>query len=149
MNWDFKREESKGFEPIPEGKYRIRVKSAERAVSKAGKDMITLQFEVSGQSRIVYYYIVFLPETPQVTNGKLTQFYDSFKDIPEGSTDLASWVGKVGACMIKHREYNGNKKEEISYFIKADKQDDLPPWVDKSQEFIKVDAGAVPDVPFI
>ena len=45
MAWEFKREESKGFEPIPEGKYRIRDKSAEKAVSKAGKDMITLQKE--------------------------------------------------------------------------------------------------------
>jgi hypothetical protein len=51
--------------------------------------------------------------------------------------------------MIKHREYNGKKTEDVSYFIKADKQDDLPPWVDKSQEFIAVDASAVPDVPFI
>ncbi len=148
MAWDFKREEQK-FEIIPEGDYRIRVKSAEKAVSKTGNDMITLQFDVSGQSRTLYSNITFLPDRPEITNRNLTQFYDSFKDIPEGNTDIASWVGKVGACHIKHEEYKGKTNEKLHYFIKAEKQDALPPWVDKSQEFIKVDAGDVDDVPFV
>jgi hypothetical protein len=49
-----------------------------------------------------------------------------------GDFDLSHWIGKVGACMIKHEEYNGEKRERISYFIKADKQDDLPPWQEDS-----------------
>lgn len=127
MAWQFKREE-RHFDPIPEGKYRIRVRSAEKAVSKSGNDMLVLQFDVSGQTSILYHYIVFLDDKPQITNRMLTQFFDSFKDIPEGDFNMKSWIGKVGACTIKHEEYNGNMTAKLGYFIEADKQNDLPPW---------------------
>ena len=125
--WNYQREEQQ-FEVIPEGQYRIRVKSAEKAQSKSGNDMLALQFEVSGHNSTLYHYIVFLQDRPEITNRMLTQFYDSFKDIPEGNSDLASWVGKVGACRVKHDEYNGSKTAKVSYFIKAEKQGELLPW---------------------
>ena len=127
MGWSYQREEQH-FEPLPEGKYRIRIKAVEKAVSQNGNDMLAFQFDVSGSNKVLYYYLVFLSDKPEITNGKLTQFFDSFKDIKEGDFDILNWIGKVGACMIKHDEYQGEKKERISYFIKADKQDDLPPW---------------------
>lgn len=125
--WQYKREEQT-YPVIPEGHYRIRIKSAEKAQSKSGNDMLALQFEVSGQNSLLYHYIVFLADRPEITNRMLTQFYDSFKDIPEGDTNLANWIGKVGACKVKHDDYNGDKTAKVSYFIKADKQGDLPPW---------------------
>lgn len=127
MAWNYEREESQ-FELIPEGQYRIRVRSAEKAQSKSGNDMLTLQFDVSGQNAILYHYIVFLKDRPEITNRMLTQFFDSFKDISEGDFTISNWIGKVGACKVKHDEYNGNKSAKVSYFIKADKQGDLPPW---------------------
>ena len=128
MSWDYQREESKGFEIIPEGKHRIRVKSAEKAISKNGNDMLALQFEVSGYASTLYHYIVFMNDKPEITNRMLTQFFDSFKDIPEGDFDTSHWVGKVGACVVKHEEYNGDNTAKIRYFVSKDKQDDLPPW---------------------
>ena len=127
MAWEYKREEQQ-FEAIPEGTYRIRIKSAEKAQSKSGNDMLTLQFEVSGHNSLLYHYIVFLADRPEITNRNLTQFFDSFKDIPEGDFVLANWIGKVGACKVKHEEYNGNATARVNYFIKSDKQADLPPW---------------------
>ena len=127
MAWEYKREEQH-FEPLPEGKYRVRIKSAEKAVSKSGKDMLVVQLEVSGSTKVLYHYIVFMPDRAEMTNRMLTQFFDSFKDIPEGDFNMNNWIGKVGAVMIKHEEYNGSTRERISYFISADKQDDLPPW---------------------
>lgn len=132
MSWEYKREESQ-FEVLPEGQYRIRVRSAEKAQSKSGNDMLALQFDVSGSNTILYHYIVFLADRPEITNRMLTQFYDSFKDIPEGNTNLTAWLGQVGACKVKHDEYNGNKTAKISYFIKADKQSELPPWQEPSK----------------
>lgn len=129
MGWEFKREET-GFETIPEGKHRIRIKSAEKAISKTGNDMLALQFEVSGSGQILYHYIVFLCDKPEITNRNLTQFFDSFKDIPEGDFDTSHWIGKVGACVVKHEEYNGAPSAKIKYFIHKDKQGDLPPWKD-------------------
>ena len=127
MAWEFKREEQK-FEVLPEGKYKIRVKSAEKAVSKSGNDMLTLQFEVSGKNNILYHYITFMADKPEITNRMLTQFFDSFKDIAEGDFNTQNWIGKVGACVVKHQEYNGDKTAKISYFIHKDKQGDLPAW---------------------
>jgi hypothetical protein len=125
--WNYQREESE-FRPIPEGKHRIRIKSAEKRVSKSGNDMLALQFEVSGYSSILYHYITFMPDKPEITNSMLTQFFDSFKDIPDGEFDTNKWIGKVGACQIKHEEYNDKITAKLHYFIKADKQKDLPPW---------------------
>lgn len=127
MAWNYQREETQ-FEVLPEGQYRIRIKSAEKTQSKSGNDMLALQFEVSGSNSILYHYIVFLADRPEITNRMLTQFFDSFKDIPEGEFDTSKWIGKVGACKVKHDEYNGNKTAKVSYFIKAEKQGDLPAW---------------------
>lgn len=131
MAWEYKREEAQ-FEVLPEGQYRIRVRSAEKAQSKSGNDMLALQFDVSGSNTILYHYIVFLADKPEITNRMLTQFYDSFAGIPEGDTNLMAWLGQVGACKVKHDEYNGNKTAKVSYFIKADKQKVLPPWQEPS-----------------
>lgn len=146
MGWDFKREESTGFDSkIPEGKYRVRIKAAEKAVSKTGKDMLTLQLDVSGYKETVYHYIVFLPDNPEITNRNLTQLFDSFKDIPDGEFDTSKWIGKVGACTIKHEEYNGNIKSKVGYFIHADKQGDLPNW--REPDGTEVDADGFMKVP--
>ena len=107
MSWNFQREETQ-FEVLAEGNYRIRVASAEKA------------------------QITFMKDKPEVTNRMLTQFFDSFKDIKEGDFNISGYVGKVGACHVKHEEYNGNKQAKLSYFIKADKQSDLPPWQEPS-----------------
>lgn len=158
MAWDFKREESNNFNTnIPEGKHRVRIKSAEKAVSKTGKDMLTLQLEVSGYNSILYHYIVFLTDRPEITNRNLTQFFDSFKDIPEGEFDTSKWIGKVGACTVKHEEYNGNINAKVGYFIKADKQGDLPAWQEPSNSggtsiptdtFVSVADVDMPEIPF-
>lgn len=127
MAWNYQREETQ-FAPLPEGKYRIRIKDADKAISKNGNDMLVLQFEVSGSQRILYHYIVFMVDKPEITNRMLTQFFDSFKDIPDGDFNMRNWIGKVGACKIKHDDYQGQTRERISYFISADKQGDLPMW---------------------
>ena len=125
--WDYKREEQT-FEPIPEGEHRIRIKSADKAISTSGNDMIAFQFEVSGYNSLLYHYIVFLDDRPEITNRMLTQFFDSFKDIEDGDFNMRNWIGKVGACVVKHEEYNGNKTAKVRYFLKADKQEGLPQW---------------------
>ena len=155
MAWSYSREESSFSTNIPEGKHRIRIKSADKSVSKNGNDMLTLQFEVSGYNATVYHYIVFMDNNPQMTNRLLTAFFDSFKDIPEGDFNMTNWIGKVGACQIKHEEYNGNVNPKVSYFIKADKQDDLPAWVEPENStsssgdgFQNIPAGVVEELPF-
>lgn len=128
MDWNFQREESTVGGIIPVGEYRIRIKSVEKKVSKNGNDMLSFQFDVSGYPNYLFYNIVFLKDRPEITNRNLTQFFDSFKDIPAGDFNTANWVGKVGACKVKHEEYNGEDQAKVNYFIKADKQTSLPAW---------------------
>ena len=126
-SWNYQRQEQQ-FEAIPEGPHRIRIKSAEKTTSSNGKDMIALQFDVSGYPSTLYHYIVFLEDRPEITNRNLTQFFDSFPGIQEGNFNVSSWVGKTGACIVKHEEYNGKTSAKVKYFIDASKQDSLPPW---------------------
>ena len=156
MAWNYTREESNSFTTnIPEGAHRIRIKSAEKQVSKTGNDMLVLQFDVSGYKSTIYHYIVFLQDKPQITNRNLTQFFDAFKDIPEGELDMSKWVGAVGACMVKHEEYNGNINAKVDKFIPASEQGNLPAWknadgtpapVPDADGFVSMDN--VGDVPF-
>lgn len=159
MPWNYTREENNGFSTnIPEGKHRIRIKSAEKAVSKSGNDMLVLQFEVSGYNATIYHYITFMPDKPEITNRNLTQFFDAFKDIPDGDFDTSHWIGKVGATTVKHEEYNGNTNAKIGYFISADKQSDLPAWKEPNgnsgsgasngNDFLNVPDNLVEELPF-
>ena len=167
MSWSYQRTESE-FAVLPEGDYRIRVKSAEKKVSKTGRDMLELQFAVSGWNTTLYHYIVFMEDHPEITNRNLTNFFDSFKAIQEGDFNLSHWVGQVGACRVKHEEYKGNPTARLHYFIRADKQDKLPPWreptgtstsaapaapvrheeVDENG-FIKIDDNINEEIPFV
>ena len=145
MAWNYERQEQR-FEAVPVGKHRIRIKSAEKAISKSSSnDMLALQFEVSGSNQILYHYITFLDDRPEITNRMLTQFFDSFKDIEDGNFNLNSWIGKVGACMVKHDEEDIAR---ISYFISADKQDSIPAWKEPSgtRTGTSTKSSSVPDI---
>lgn len=161
MSWNYQRDESTGFKPIPIGAHRIRISKAEKAVSKTGKDMLTLEFEVSGYNSHLYHYIVFLPDRQEITNRNLTQFFDAFPGIPDGNLNTQSWIGQVGACQVKHEEYNGDMQAKIHYFIHKDKQGNLPPWKEpengsqtamgagsSSQPNVNIPAGIDDECPF-
>lgn len=145
--WKFEREEQK-FEIVPVGTHRLRIESAEKAVSRNGKDMIILKLDVSGYSSQIWHYIVFLDDAPQITNRNLTQLFDSF-GIEDGDFNLKHWEGKVGAGMIKHEEYDGESKPKVNYFIHKKKQADLPAWVEGRTERPKLEpVGSEDDLPF-
>lgn len=147
MSWEYKREETV-FDIIPEGVHRVRIKDVDRAVSKNGNDMLVMQFDVSGYSGLLYYYITFMPDKPEITNRNLTQIFDSFADIKEGDTITSHWIGKVGACKVVHEEYNGEKTAKIKRFIPANKQNDLPPWKEAAGSSATQIDIPVQDLPF-
>lgn len=125
MAWNFQRVEPE-FKPIAEGKYRVMIVSAEKAVSKtSGNDMLVIKLLVSGTNSHLWYYIPFLDNKPEVTNRMLTSFFDSFAGIEPGDFNLQSWLGKTGAVKTKIDE---NDRAKVAYFISKDKQSDLPAW---------------------
>lgn len=139
MAWNYERNEDNGYAPLPIGDYRVRIKEAEKKVSRSGKDMLKLVFEVSGTNRLLFHYIVFLEDKPEITNKNLTNFFDSFAGIPDGEFDTKKWIGKVGAVHIRHEDYNGEEQARIHYFINANKQSNLPAWKEPEK---KTDSGS-------
>ena len=102
FGWDYEEQERE-FENIPDGDYRLIIRSAEKAFSKDPKNpkkMIKLKLGVSGFSKSIYHYIVFLPNNREITNRNLTNFFRSF-GIQGGNFDLTSYVGQVGAGRIE------------------------------------------------
>lgn len=129
INWNFDESqvEERSFEVVPVGKHRVRIESAEECTSSKGNDMIKVVMQVSGMAAKLFHYIVFMPDNTQLTNTKLAEFWDSF-GIPKGNLSTGSWVGKIGACKVKHEEYNGEPSPKVSYFLRKKDQDALPAW---------------------
>lgn len=133
INWNFDESqvEEFSFELIPVGKHRVRIETAEETKSKNGNDMIKITMQVSGMSSRLFHYIVFMPDNTQITNSKLAEFWDSF-GIQRGNLNVASWSGKIGACKVKHENYNGDSSAKVSYFLKKKDQETLSPWQEPS-----------------
>lgn len=129
INWNFDESqvEERSFEVVPVGKHRVRIESAEECTSSKGNDMIKVVMQVSGMAAKLFHYIVFMLDNTQLTNTKLAEFWDSF-GIPKGNLSTGSWVGKIGACKVKHEEYNGEPSAKVSYFLRKKDQDALPAW---------------------
>lgn len=127
MNWEFKHEEST-YAIVSEGKHRCIIENAEMAVSKKGNDMLIITLKFDNDEPSLRHYIVFMDDKPEITNRMLTQFFDSF-GIEEGNFEVRSYIGKAGACQIKHQEDpNYGTQARVSYFIKKSLQDGLPAW---------------------
>ena len=125
-DWAYERVEQE-FKPLQVGKYRLRIKNAEKAVSNnSGNDMLIITFEVSGSNQTLIHYIPFLSDRPQITNRMLTSFFDSFGI--DGNFNLSSWIGKCGGCQTKMETYNGEDRAKIAYFLNKKQQESLPAW---------------------
>ena len=129
INWNFNADDYKenDFSPIPVGDHRVRIKDAEETTSKNGNDMIKLTLEVSGHTGSLWDYIVFMPDNQQMTNRKLGGIFASF-GIQPGDLCLANWIGQVGACRVKHEQFNGETSAKVAYYLGKDKQESLPAW---------------------
>lgn len=124
MNWEYKREETQ-FDAIPEGEHRCRIKEVEKAISQKGNDMLIVKLEVSGYKSLLFHYITFMVDHPEITNRMLTQLFDSF-GIEEGDFNITGWQGKAGGVMIKHDDEG---RAKVSYFLNKKRQEKLPAWV--------------------
>ena len=129
INWNFDESqvEEHSYEVVPIGKHRVRIESVEECKSSKGNDMIKVVLQVSGMAAKLFHYIVFMPDNSALTNTRLSEFWDSF-NIPKGNLSTGSWVGKIGACKVKHEEYNGEPSAKVSFFLRKKDQDALPAW---------------------
>ena len=133
ISWNFNADDYKenDFAPIPVGDHRVRIANVEELKSSKGNDMLKLTLDVSGHSGSLWFYLVFMPDNPQITNSRLGQIFDSFGIAP-GDMNIANWVGKVGGARVKHEVYNGENSAKINYFLSRSKVDNLPVWSEPS-----------------
>lgn len=127
--WNFNADDYKenDFAPIPVGDHRIRIANVEEKQSQNGNDMLVLTLDVSGYGGSLWFYLVFMPQNPQITNQRLGQIFDSF-GIQPGNMNFSTWVGKVGGARVKHETYNGETSAKVNYFLSRAKVDKLPAW---------------------
>lgn len=143
--WNFNADEveEREFKPIPVGNYRIRIADCEEQVSRNGNDMWKFTFEVSGYNSKLFWYLVFMPENPKMTNTNLSNLYKSF-GIANGDMNVSHFIGKVGACKIVHEEYNGEERARVGYLLTNERQiANLPPWKDPDNSTLTGDSGLV------
>lgn len=129
ISWNYNANDYQetSFSPIPVGDHRVRIANVEEQKSSKGNDMLKITLDVSGHSSTLWYYIVFMPDNPSMTNQKLGQLFDSF-GIPMGDMNTQHWIGKVGGARVKHELYNGENSAKVNYFLSRSKVDKLPAW---------------------
>ena len=120
--------EEKSFQVIPEGDHRVRIAEAVEQTSSTGKQMIKFTLDVSGYSSSLWYYLVFDPSNSKMTNQKIGDFFKSFDITNPNLNEYPRYIGRVGACRVKHEEYNGEKSPKVWYFLNKTAQAKLPAW---------------------
>jgi len=140
FEFDETQVEEISYKPIPAGSHRIRVDNITLEESKADDPMYKIVFDVSGEKSKLFHYIVFFkdPAKRKYTHTKLSYIFKSFDGITKDNfKNLEVWLGKVGAGMVVHEEYNGNLNAKIKYFISKEDAKELPEWVEGKQPEIK------------
>jgi hypothetical protein len=129
ISWNYNADDYKenDFAPIPVGDHRVRIANVEEKKSQNSNDMLVLTLDVSGHSGSLWFYLVFMPNNPQITNQRLGQIFDSF-GIQPNNMNFSSWIGKVGGARVKHEQYNGETSAKVNYFLSRSKVDALPAW---------------------
>lgn len=159
INWEFdpSNVEERSFEPLPPGDYRVRIEDVEQGEGKYEYYKVTLK--VSRDNRRLWYYLSFMTgkskngkDLKAITDTNLHNLWNSF-GIDEGDLDYNHWIGKVGACRVKHEMYNGEPQARVSYFISKDRQDKLPPWSEEpamkiDDDFTLLDDDEDDEIPF-
>lgn len=131
------------FAVIPEGNHRVRVQEITEKTSRTSKSMLEIVLEVSGYVGKIWDYLVFdnTDDTARKrTNNKISQIAQSFGVKPQViPTNPQGLVGKVGGARVKHTQYNGETKANISYYLNAEKTAALPEWKNASGSTANMD----------
>ena len=126
MDWNYQREDTRS--DALKGKYRCVIVDVEETTSKtSGLPMIVVTVRPSGTKFKVKTYIV----KNDKFNKNMTQFYDSFPEIPEGTFNFVEWVGCEGAAEFGEDEQGYTR---LKWFISASKAVSLPAFEGEKPE---------------
>ena len=130
-NWDYQREDREPTAKVT-GKQRCVITAVEEGQAKSsGKPMITVTVRPSGCRFTVKSYIV----KNEYFNRRMTEFFDAFPDIKEGSFNFLEWVGCFGAAMFGEDDRG---YLTIKYWLSPERAQDLPPFEGEAPERQKI-----------
>ena len=162
IDWTYNPEQysETSFALIPEGDYRCRIEEVIEKTFNSGRSGLELTLAISGQNSKVWFYLVFNRDDIAKTNQRIGELLKCFGIQDNNLNHYSNWVGKVGACRIKHEDYNGEKTAKVKFLIAPDRAAklNLPAWKEpaNSQKNATVapsdNSGFIPvsddDVPF-
>ena len=126
MDWNYQREDTRS--DALKGKYRCVIVDVEETTSKtSGLPMIVVTVRPSGTKFKVKTYIV----KNDKFNKNMTQFYDAFPEIPEGTFNFVEWVGCEGAAEFGEDEQGYTR---LKWFISTSKAEGLPAFEGEKPE---------------
>ena len=129
-NWTFdpSQYEEKDFQIIPVGDYRVRIADVVEKRFNSGNEGYEITLDVSGYNSKLWFYLVLNPNEVQKTNQRIGEFFRSFGITNTAMGTGKQWLGMVGACRVKHEEYNGNMSAKVAYVLDPKRAEKLEPW---------------------
>jgi hypothetical protein len=104
----------RNFTPIPEGNHRVRVADVTYKHFSNGKSGFEVKFDVNAYNSKLWYYIT----DDQYADQKVAEiFWSANKNLPP-SIHPQYFPGLVCKVKTRNREYNGEQRAEVHYFIK-------------------------------
>jgi hypothetical protein len=83
----------------PRGEQRVIVIGAFEKQSRSGKDMVEIEFQLTGRKMAVKTYLV----QGEYFNARATEFFDAF-GIQRGNFNYREWIGKTGYVFLGENE---------------------------------------------
>jgi hypothetical protein len=124
LNLDFTS--VKGFDPLPEGDYIVKVTNVTEKVSQSGNDLLNMEYTVvagDDDGRRVFDNFVLTEKSLWRFKQFLTTV--GIKAVGKESIDTNDIIGKVLMISVGIDEYNGVERNKVSKFLKAPAEYDL------------------------
>lgn len=126
--------EDTSFEPLPAGKYRVRIDNVEQKTSKSGNPYWQLELAISGDNRKIWHNITFLKDNMQRTGETLKKFFNAFGITDYNLNNWHQWAGRTAGAKTKIRPAEGQyeARAEIHFFLSPEETAKLPDWQEPS-----------------
>jgi hypothetical protein len=121
---------STGFEPLPAGKYLVKVAEAKEGVSNAGQPKVEMTFKVVApaqyRGRNIWAHLSLQEKALFKFKGMLLALGFTKEDLDRDGIeiDLKELKGLEMGVKVKEREWNNQKTAEITQFLPAEDADE-------------------------
>lgn len=126
--------EERSFEPLPVGRYRVRIDNVDQKMSKNGNPYWQLELAISGDNRKIWHNITFLKDNMKATGDTLKKFFAAFGITDYDLNHWHQWAGRTGGVKTKIRPAEGQYEARagVHFFLSPEETSKLPAWQEPS-----------------